>query len=270
MVTVQKIIIMKFWFINKKSFTRVMASIVSTMPVSFLSTTPIKVVIAIGSNVGNRVLAINEAINKVKLLGDFQCTSFLYETAPMYHLDQTTFLNAACLLETKLGPFELLSALKSIEQTIGRNKTFVNGPRLIDLDIITYGNTVIKSNDLIIPHPRLSERAFVLKPVCDIDETLVHPILKKNMKELYDLLPNEAKKDIVKVLPVNFIPYGVDATDSLDEKKFIKEEKNKFYENDEKQTKFIKLNGKPLIFGILNVTPDRLIYFYFICKVYSI
>ena len=136
--------------------------------------------IAIGSNVGDRVFAFSQAINMLKNdVGLIHSTSHLYETPPMYYTDQPSFLNAMVLIETNLSPFELLKSLKNIEDTVGRQISFRNGPRLIDLDIIMYNDAHIEDEILQIPHPRLHERAFVLKPLVDINPTLVHPILKK-------------------------------------------------------------------------------------------
>ena len=86
----------------------------------------------------------------------------------MYYAEQDLFLNAACLLETKLEAWDLLDQLKRIEKDLGRIETFQNGPRIIDLDVLLYGKEIISSNHLVVPHPRIAERAFVLKPLCDI------------------------------------------------------------------------------------------------------
>ncbi len=178
--------------------------------------------IAIGSNVGDRVFAFSQAINILKNdVGVIHSTSHLYETPPMYYTDQPSFLNAMILIETKLSPFELLKSLKNIEETVGRQISFRNGPRLIDLDIIMYNDAQIEDEKLQIPHPRLHERAFVLKPLVDINSTLVHPILKKNMSEL---LHNINCDDIKRRWPIG----------------------NKLHDFD----------SSILLFGILNITPD--------------
>ena len=106
----------------------------------------------------------------------------LYESPPMYYTDQQTFLNAACQIETEHSPEDLLECLKKIEVELGRHTTFQNGPRVIDLDILLYNDLILSKEKLSIPHPRIHERAFVLKPLCDINESIIHPVYKKTLK----------------------------------------------------------------------------------------
>ena len=108
----------------------------------------------------------------------------------MYIVDQDAFLNAVCLLETDLGHLQLLDALKGIETDLGRRTTFKNGPRVIDLDILMLSDQLVDEDRLEIPHPRIAERSFVLKPLCDIDPNLVHPVEKKTVKEMLQALPD--------------------------------------------------------------------------------
>ena len=164
--------------------------------------------IGLGSNVGDRVEAFREALQHLRRLGKVTCTSFLYETPPMYVTDQATFLNAACHLQTSLSPDQLLKELKNIETTIGRKQSFRNGPRLIDVDIILYGNHSIDTPHLQIPHQRLHERAFVLRPLCDMNPSLRHPILNQTMKELLTKLPPDACAGIISVhTPTELLPH---------------------------------------------------------------
>ncbi|KAL8977591.1 MAG: hypothetical protein Q9205_006639, partial [Flavoplaca limonia] len=128
-----------------------------------------KVYIALGSNIGDRTGTIEQACKEMALRGlRVRRTSSLYETEPMYKTDQPSFINGACEIETRLSPLELLDQLKDIEATLGRVKTVRNGPRTVDLDILLYNNEVIDVERLQIPHPRISERVFVLKPLCDL------------------------------------------------------------------------------------------------------
>jgi len=107
----------------------------------------------------------------------------LYESKPMYFTDQDLFLNAACVLETKLGAVDLLDQLQRIEKELGRVETFRNGPRSIDLDVVLYGSEVINTDRLIVPHPKIAERAFVLKPLCDIiPSDTMHPTTAQTFK----------------------------------------------------------------------------------------
>ena len=200
------------------------------------------VYIALGSNIGDRILALHEAIKELQSIGTLKCTSFLYETPPMYLNDQPSFLNAACHLLTDLSPNELLIKLKHIEDTIGRVKTVRNGPRLIDLDIILYGSNEVNTTDLQIPHIRLHERAFVLRPLCDINPNLMHPMMKMTMSELLNKIPSEDLKTMKKVIPIR--------GDSIRNKSI------KSKDNNIASSKMINVGTECIICGILNITPD--------------
>jgi 2-amino-4-hydroxy-6-hydroxymethyldihydropteridine diphosphokinase len=137
-------------------------------------------VIALGSNVGNRLHHLQQAVDGLRLEVDLVGASDVYETAPMYVLDQPAFLNAAVIATTTKGPIPLLRCLKKIEADIGRRSRIVNGPREVDLDLITFGNIAYRFEEerttiLRIPHPKLAERRFVLAPVADLAENLLIP-----------------------------------------------------------------------------------------------
>ncbi len=128
------------------------------------------VFLGIGSNLGNRFNNIKKAIY---LLKETPCIRFrklsrLYETAPDGGPRQRNFINGAIKIETQLSPLKLLERLKQIERILGRKKTLKNGPRSIDLDILFYGTRIINIKKLRIPHPRMFEREFVLKPLREI------------------------------------------------------------------------------------------------------
>ncbi|GLJ08536.1 hypothetical protein SUGI_0090900 [Cryptomeria japonica] len=128
-----------------------------------------EVVIALGSNVGNRIENFNRALQMMKKAGiKVKAHAQLYETAPAYVTDQPFFLNSAVRAITKLGPHALLSALKEIEKDLGRTKGIRYGPRPIDLDILFYGRIKVASDTLIIPHKNIWERPFVLAPLVDL------------------------------------------------------------------------------------------------------
>lgn len=110
--------------------------------------------------------------------------SSVYETEPMYHEDQALFLNCVVAVETGLRPRELLEHLLAIEAELGRQRTLRYGPRVVDLDILFYGNEVILEAGLEIPHPRLAERPFVLVPLNEMAPDLVHPVSGKRVSEL--------------------------------------------------------------------------------------
>ncbi len=110
----------------------------------------------------------------------------VYETAPWGYTDQPDFLNQVIKAETTLPPEELLATLKSVETTLGRTPTIRYGPRMIDLDILLYDDLVIETPQLTLPHPRLTERAFVLFPLADLDPDLRHPVSGLTVRQLRD------------------------------------------------------------------------------------
>jgi len=110
--------------------------------------------------------------------------SAIYETTPWGYIEQEDFLNQVLEAETELLPLELLNWLKDIEKRLGRKKGFRNGPRMIDVDILFYGELILEMEQLQIPHARLHERAFVLVPLADIAPQFVHPVLGKTITEL--------------------------------------------------------------------------------------
>ena len=137
--------------------------------------------IGMGSNLpssaGPPEATLAAAVERLASLGRVLARSSLYSTTPVGFADQPRFLNAAVALETDLTPFELLGALLLIEKDFGRNRAsgVPNGPRTLDLDILLYGDFVIGSSSLIIPHPRLTARAFVLVPVNEIASRVLDP-----------------------------------------------------------------------------------------------
>ncbi len=147
------------------------------------------VLLAIGSNVGDREANIRKAISLLKENKEIEVLSVssLLETEAVGVPPQGPFLNGAVKIETELTPLDLLSRLKNIERRLGRAKTEQNAPRPMDLDILFYDDVVIvEGRSLTIPHPRLAERYFVLKPLAEIAPDFKHPRLQKTVKELYD------------------------------------------------------------------------------------
>jgi 2-amino-4-hydroxy-6-hydroxymethyldihydropteridine diphosphokinase len=143
-----------------------------------------KLYLALGSNVGDRAANLKAAIDAVKPEVIATICSPVYETPPWGYLDQPQFLNQVIEAQTTLPPGELLVHLKRTEELLGRKKTFKNGPRIIDLDIIFYDDVVINSPPLVIPHAHMQDRAFVLIPLNAIAPNFCHPIFKKRVSEL--------------------------------------------------------------------------------------
>ena len=148
------------------------------------------VYLAMGTNLGDRHNNLKEALQLLADKVEITAVSRLYETAPAYVLDQPTFFNIAIKGRTILSPTDLLTYLKDLETKIGREKTVRYGPRKIDLDILFYDDWVVNIPPYLhIPHPRMIERAFVLRPLADIAPDFVHPILKQTVSELLAELP---------------------------------------------------------------------------------
>ena len=147
-----------------------------------------KIYLLIGSNKGNRYSFIKEALELIrKDIGDVILISKIYETKS-WGFDSDDFLNLCILIKSELTPRELLNNLKSIETIIGRKRDYKKiQAREIDIDIIFYSNKVVNQKELIIPHPRLELRNFVLVPLNDIASDIIHPILSKSVKELLEI-----------------------------------------------------------------------------------
>ena len=146
-----------------------------------------------GSNVGNKLLQCQKAISEILKIDRHRllAQSSFYKTQPFGHTAQNWFVNGVIKIETDLEAHELLQSLKDIESRLGRQETFRWGPRTIDLDILFYDEEQIRTEDLQIPHPRLHERQFVLIPLAEIDPHLIHPVLKRTVRELLNHLQED-------------------------------------------------------------------------------
>jgi len=123
--------------------------------------------------------------------------SAFYMTEPMEYSDQPWFVNAAVRIRTTLNPLDLLTTLKALERKSGRKDSGIRfGPRTLDFDIIFYNDIVLETPSLIVPHPRLHEREFVLRPICDLAPELMHPVLKKTAAELLAALETDGHQCI--------------------------------------------------------------------------
>ena len=139
--------------------------------------------IALGSNLGNREENILKSIDLLKSK-QIETTkrSSIIETEPVGLKEQPKFLNCVIKIETELPPIDLLNTTKEIEKNLGRIKTIINGPRIIDLDILLYDDIIINTDELTIPHPRIMERSFVLDPLNEIDPDLAAKLINENRK----------------------------------------------------------------------------------------
>jgi len=140
--------------------------------------------IALGSN-------LHEALRQLQTLGQVTAVSSFHDTDPVGYEDQPRFLNAAALLETELPPLELLHALLGIEHSMGRDRSTapLKGPRIIDLDLLLFGEIILQTPELTLPHPAMNERRFVLAPLVEVAPKMQHPTLHQSIAELFVNLP---------------------------------------------------------------------------------
>lgn len=148
------------------------------------------VYLAFGSNLGDREREIATAIARLHSPEYVvKRVSSIYETEPMYVKDQPEFLNVVAEMETALFPMRLLLRIGAIEKEMGRKRIVAKGPRNIDIDILLFGRFVVDTPQLVIPHPRMTERRFVLEPLAELAPTLRHPVTKQTMRELLAAAP---------------------------------------------------------------------------------
>ena len=145
--------------------------------------------LGLGSNLGERDEHLREGVhllcNSLKLIR----LSSVYETEPWGYTDQPPFLNLVCEIETDKTSHEVLETAKKVERRVGRSPTFRYGPRVLDIDLLFYGDLVISTASLTVPHPGIAERAFVLVPLAEIASTQVHPVLGLSVGELLAQAP---------------------------------------------------------------------------------
>ncbi len=155
--------------------------------------------LSVGSNLGHKLENCRNGVASLARCPDIRLIdqSPIYRTEPVDYQDQDWFVNYALKIETDLDPLSLLKLLKSIEQAAGRVPHAIRfGPRVLDLDIILYDDVVQNDSRLTIPHPRMHKRRFVLKPICDIDPDINHPVLQQKLLYLLENLA-EAEQGIV-------------------------------------------------------------------------
>ena len=148
------------------------------------------VALGLGSNMGDRLALLRLALKELTPYVHITAASPVYETEAVYVTDQNPFLNAALLGETKLPPLVLLRALKQLEAELGRLPSYRYGPRLLDIDILFYDDQVLATPELTLPHGRMAEREFVLRPLAEIAPDWKHPLTGVTIAEMLRLVPN--------------------------------------------------------------------------------
>ncbi len=154
---------------------------------------PVTAYIALGSNLGDKMATCRKALDLLVRAGRITKVSSFYCTEPVGYPNQDDFINAVVELETGLSPLALLAACHVIEDELGRSRLVHWGPRTIDLDILLYGDQVVNSAELTIPHPLMAKRRFVLVPLSEIAPQAVHPVLRKKAVDLLNKL-NDAHR----------------------------------------------------------------------------
>lgn len=149
---------------------------------------PVDAHIALGSNLGDRLQHLQQACDQIGQIPGIEIVarSAIYQTAPMGPTGQGAYLNAAIHVRTTLRAESLLREMQNIEQTHHRQRTRKWGPRTLDLDLLFYGDRIISTPELTVPHPHLHERWFVLQPLSDVAEAVVHPVLGRSVRALLD------------------------------------------------------------------------------------
>jgi 2-amino-4-hydroxy-6-hydroxymethyldihydropteridine diphosphokinase len=150
---------------------------------------PNLVYLSLGSNVGDREAQLRRAQTQLGAAGRVLAVSSFYETEPVEFTQQPWFVNCAVALETSRTPQQLMPEILTIEQEMGRKRGQNKGPRSIDIDILLFGDQIIDSKELTIPHPAMHQRRFVLEPLAEIAPEGQHPVLRKTIRELRDALP---------------------------------------------------------------------------------
>ncbi len=146
--------------------------------------------LGLGSNLGERHLNLIYGLQLLSSSMELVQLSSVYETEPWGYTEQPRFLNLVCKVETDtLSAYQVLENAIDVERKVGREPNFTYGPRILDIDLLLYGDEVISTNELVLPHPRMRERAFVLVPLAEIASSQIHPLLGLSIKDLLKQVP---------------------------------------------------------------------------------
>jgi len=164
-----------------------------------------KIFLSLGSNLGNRLENLTAAVDELNNQNiTIVSVSNVYETSPVdCSVHSPVFLNAAVEIKTELQPLELIKTILEIEKKIGRKRSTVNAPRIIDIDILLFGKIISSDEKIILPHPRMCERLFVLTPLNEIAAKTIHPVYKKNINQIY-LDAKETSSEKIKIFAPHF------------------------------------------------------------------
>jgi len=161
---------------------------------------PSDVLLGLGANLGDPLRQLREAVARLGAIIDEIRLSSVYRTEPVGHRDQPDFYNLVLRGRTGLSPEELLRAVLEVERELGRERSFPNAPRVIDVDVLAYGDRVMRSASLTLPHPGIAHRGFVLHPLAEVVPEWVHPVLGRTARELLSAAPSLERVECVGML----------------------------------------------------------------------